>query len=255
MAQTALFRRSLGLVLLLVIPSCSRQSSLATQPDVDASATRNGIAAGGLPEGRAGAASKPGREAATRFYPLEVGNEWTYSYGSVDEILSPAGGLIGHSDSYSEWRRSIVCETTIDQKKGFVQRSSIRVVGSTTERSAFSLLREDRDGLHEVFPRTAADPCAQTISLAGALMTMPLQYPLHPGATWTVRGRDGARPAVVATVEKQEVITIPAGRFRAYRIRLVGGDIEPEAVQYVWYGKEGWIPRARKTGSHSCHLL
>ena len=63
-----------------------------------------------------------------------------------------------------------------------------------------------------------------------------LRYPLHPGATWTIR----ANPLVTATVEGAENLAIDAGRFMSWRIRIDWpGSFGPRDRVVVWFGRCG----------------
>ena len=262
MIRNALFHRSLALALLLTTPSCSRQSPAPTQPDVHASRVRGGPGAGGFPEGRSREAGPPNR--GPGFYPLAVGNEWTYVSVISGQAWTPGGSRYLTSDAIQELRRSIECVTTIDGKEWFVERTRLRGAGSTVEQVSTNLLREDRNGLYQTAAPWRVDPCAQPITLTDTgSMGLLLRYPLHVGSTWTiwsVTGPNGPEPGMWATVEAHEVITVPAGRFPAYRIRVQNAT---GFEQRVWYGRPGFLASERTLdepaicpgGSSGCRAL
>jgi hypothetical protein len=63
-----------------------------------------------------------------------------------------------------------------------------------------------------------------------------LGYPLHPGAHWWVR--DGA---LEASVERQESLVTPAGRFPAWRIRLTWAIPDFDDTILTWFGRCGML--------------
>jgi hypothetical protein len=62
-----------------------------------------------------------------------------------------------------------------------------------------------------------------------------LSYPLHSGSSWFVRPEFGYK----WTVEKVEVLTLPAGRFTAYRIRITYPGLGPTDSLVIWFGRSG----------------
>lgn len=63
-------------------------------------------------------------------------------------------------------------------------------------------------------------------------------YPLRPGGSWVIRAED---PTFVSTVEAVEVLTLPAGRFVAYRIRNTFPAPDSKASILLWYGRQGFL--------------
>ncbi len=69
-----------------------------------------------------------------------------------------------------------------------------------------------------------------------------LDYPLHPGAAWFTR----IEPFTVRSeVEAQEVLSLPAGRFPCYRVRVDNELLEPEDRIVAWYGRCGNLANSR----------
>ena len=64
-----------------------------------------------------------------------------------------------------------------------------------------------------------------------------LRYPLRPGACWPLRS--DAPDAWIMTVEGRERLTLPAGTFAAWRVRLDGAIYGPEDVVRLWYSRSG----------------
>lgn len=62
-----------------------------------------------------------------------------------------------------------------------------------------------------------------------------LLYPLHPGASWVSR----ADPLFSSQVEAIENLTLPAGRFTGYRIRIDNEALGPGDFVYLWMGRSG----------------
>jgi len=219
----SLFRRSLALSFLLVIPSCSRQSPLATQPEVAAMRADAGFVR-----------SQLGREPGD-FYPLAVGNQWTYEFKVIYEFPGPDGSVVERWEENLEQRYSIDCSFQAGGHEWFIQR--IQHPGGT---NVLRALYQDRNGLHglEELSRTN-DPCGSG-SVSGRLSVEELQYPLTRGSTWVVRQYPNVLPTVV-TVEAHEVIETPAGRFPAVRLRVEEPDPEAGETHFAWYGREGLL--------------
>jgi len=221
-----LFRRSLALVLLLIISSCSRQSPLTTQPDLESSALRSdaGVARSQLDR-------EPGD-----FYPLAVGNQWTYEFKLLVEVLGSDGSVIERTEETLEQRYSIDCSFQAGGHQWFIQR--IQHPGGT---NLFRALYQDRSGLYgrERFSYRTTDPCDPGL-VEGGLNVEELRYPLRRGATWVLRDEPSAPPTVV-TVETHEVIETPAGRFPAARLRIKKEPASAEEGYLAWYGREGLL--------------
>ena len=71
-----------------------------------------------------------------------------------------------------------------------------------------------------------------------------LRYPLHPGATW-----DGRVGFNVWTVEAPDQLSLPAGRFRAYRLDIDLPEFFGPGDRYtIWFGAPGEV-------AHSGHFI
>jgi len=128
-----------------------------------------------------------------------------------------------------------------------VERAVERLTPSTpraAERLAYQQALRRVWGLRERIERVALVGRA---SLGSAVNSRPgpldgeialLRYPLHPGSTWNVR----EDPLVVYLVEANERVTLPAGDFSAYRIRIDWpGVFGPNDLVHVWYGRDGFL--------------
>lgn len=64
-----------------------------------------------------------------------------------------------------------------------------------------------------------------------------LQYPLHPGQAWDIR----LDPPFASRVERQETLDTPAGRFAAWRIRVLPPELGPTDEVVSWYSRCGYL--------------
>jgi hypothetical protein len=229
MTRYPLFRRSLALVLLLVIPSCSRQSSLATQPDLDTSALR----------ADAGTAQSQMNREPGDFYPLAVGNQWTYELKLILETVAADGSQIRHEETSYELQVAIDCATQAGGYVWFIERIHHMFPGNSGP--TWRVLRQDRDGLHALERLSTPDPCAGLPPLEGARRVEVLRYPLRPGSTWVMQDDSIDNSTATATVEAHEVIETPAGRFPTVRIRIENLLDLPNRTDHRWYGRDGLI--------------
>jgi len=81
----------------------------------------------------------------------------------------------------------------------------------------------------------AADPLRATNVASGEITR--LDYPLHPRASWTIR----EDPHFSSTVEGLDQLSIPAGRFNAYRIRINSQFLGPEDTVHLWMSRSGQL--------------
>lgn len=64
-----------------------------------------------------------------------------------------------------------------------------------------------------------------------------LHYPLHPGTSWVIR----PNPLFSSKVEAIEKLTLLAGRFPAYRIRIDNEALGPADFVHLWIGRSGQL--------------
>ena len=110
---------------------------------------------------------------------------------------------------------------------------------------------EDRDAFERAIAshRTRLDLARRALALASGRLSDTaerpggvgdnevelLHYPIVPGASWTLRADFG----LAWTVEGPELLTIPAGKFPAYRIRVTFDGMGPNDKVLIWYGRSG----------------
>ena len=203
-------------LLLPVAVGCSRVDRLPTTP------TRASVKLNG-------AASELGSDAATKFYPLDLGNQWEYAGESSKTIVSTGG----RDQKHGNWTRktALTRTETINGREYVREENELDDPSSPTGGPYTSIrrLRQDRTGLYEVGTAPPhAPPFAETRLLA---------YPLHKGATWVMT----EYPHTTATVERLEVPRTTAGRFPAWRIRIRNGGHLPQEESFVWYGRAGYL--------------
>jgi hypothetical protein len=69
-----------------------------------------------------------------------------------------------------------------------------------------------------------------------------LDYPLHPGAAWFTRTEPFS---VRSEVEAHEVVSLPAGKFPCFRVRVDNELLEPDDRIFAWYGRCGNLANSR----------
>lgn len=93
-------------------------------------------------------------------------------------------------------------------------------------------------------PHTSTPPAVQVLGHArpGGVLeneVLRLDYPLRPGATWPLRA---AEPELFTlTVERPQVLNLPAGRFAAWRLRMDSSLFGPEDQVHIWYSRCGQL--------------
>lgn len=143
--------RVLCMSALLVFAGCSRQSTISS----DAS---DGGAKRLLGPGISTPSDLFGRGLGRSFYPLAIGNQWTYSIRNRSTIVTDAGAQ-PPVETQSPWVAAITGTTVSDTRTYFIQDEyDPRVVGPG---AAFTILmREDRTGLYEADRFIRATPTA-----------------------------------------------------------------------------------------------
>jgi len=203
-------------LLLPLAAGCSRVDRLPTTP-TGASVQPNG------------AASELGLHAATKFYPLDLGNKWLYAGESSETIVS-AGST---AQKHGNWTRktALTRMETINGREYVREEDELDDPSSPTGGPYTSIrrLRQDRTGLYEVGISPPQAPPFSEIRL--------LAYPLHNGAKWVMT----EYPHTTATVEFLDVLHTTAGRFPAWRIRIRNGGHLPQEQSFVWYGRAGYL--------------
>lgn len=117
-------------------------------------------------------------------------------------------------------------------------------VGSPARHAAFRAAVERLSAklaIIDVALRRMTGASSQTtgLGISGPAELTRLRYPLHPGARWTIRDEPGA--TFVATVEGTDVLDLPPGRLRGYRIRISSDFLGPDDEVRAWYGPSGYL--------------
>lgn len=207
---------ALGLLAGLV--GCSQ----ATKPNIAASvdATR-------LVIDRAPQALRGGGEA--EFYPLQLGNRWRYAGASSRR----ENGVLVKDARWT--REALLARYDAIAGRTYVREERIIRDGSQEFRT-LTWLRQDRSGLYELGPPLIP---RDSMTYPVPYETRRLAYPLHRGATWAI---DEAR-RVTGEVERMELLDTPAGRFRAWKVRVRNAGHLPSEEAFVWYSREGCLGR------------
>lgn len=168
---------------------------------------------------------------ASGFYPLEIGNRWSYK-GAGSQTTAP-----WHGDPLTTrgtWtREAVLVRSEALGGKSFVREERINRE-QTQDVHAVRWLRQDRRGLYEV---GTPPPPRDSVVYPFPYEAHVLSYPIHRGARWTI---DEAR-RITAEVERLELLNTPAGRFPAWRIRIRNGGHLPGEEAFVWYGHAGYL--------------
>lgn len=200
----------LATLILMSLLGCSRSAPIPTQPR-----TRDGRMISVH-------ADSPGSEmefrGPTSFYPFNVGNRWTYE-DHESKVWIVSGDTIAAKSSESSVQ---VVQSQMEEINGrMYMREEIRT--SLQPGQGIRWRREDRTGLYEL----GSSPFGEERLLA---------YPLQVGATWALFPASHVR--ITATVEGNDVLETPAGRFPAWRIRISG---RIAGSEIVWYGRSGYL--------------
>lgn len=149
--------RVLCMAALLVFTGCSRQSTIPSASD-----TLDGGAERLLGPDIGSPSDMFGRGRGGSFYPLAIGNQWTYSIRSRWTIVTEAGAQ-PPVVTQSPWIASITGTAVTDTRTYFIQAEyDARVVGPGPGPGPAStiLMREDRSGLYEADQFIRATPTA-----------------------------------------------------------------------------------------------
>ena len=147
--------RVLGMAALLLFTGCSRQSTIPSASD-----TLDGGAERLLGPEIGSPSDMFGRGRGSSFYPLAIGNQWTYSIRSRSTIVTEAGAQ-PPVVTQSPWIASITGTAVTDTRTYFIQAEyDPRVVGPGPGPASTILMREDRSGLYEADQFIRATPTA-----------------------------------------------------------------------------------------------
>jgi hypothetical protein len=112
---------------------------------------------------------------------------------------------------------------------------SIRARVSVAQTAAYERAWEGLQQKIAAVRQAVPDPLRVTDAAPGEIVR--LDYPLHPGVSWTVR----EDPLFTSTVEGVERLDLPAGRFNAYRIRIGSQFFGPEDTVHLWMSRSGQL--------------
>jgi hypothetical protein len=113
--------------------------------------------------------------------------------------------------------------------------ASIREHATVAQTAAYERAWEGLQRKIAAVRQAVADPLRVADVAPGEIIR--LDYPLHPGASWTVR----EDPLFTSTVERLERLDLPAGSFNAYRIRIGSQFFGPEDTVHLWMGRSGLL--------------
>jgi hypothetical protein len=191
-------------LLLTLLAGCGNEARMPTAPP-SAPGLRAEALNRSLPDVR------PGDPA---FYPLAVGNRWTYR-GEQISTVHDARGKFGVQRS--RWTREAVISSLSPDGGAVLAREDGVIHESSGDYPTTRFLRQDASGLVE-------------IDIGVGFETRLLFYPLRRGLRW-VSG------ASTWEVENLEMLTTPAGRFGAWRIHVTSPWDDEDGL--VWYGRVG----------------
>jgi len=198
-----------------LLASCGRVDRLPTTPPAD------GIELLKLDR----PATDPQAHGWANFYPMAVGNRWRYASVDIKVFINyDSSRLTKHGEGKTE-----IVQARMEELHGRqYMREEIGIPDTVLTGGGVRWRREDRTGLYEFgTPAPDAPPFSETRLLA---------YPLHTGATWAMY--PSSRLKVTATVEGIDVLSLPAGRFTAWRIRISGATPRDRVI---WYGRAGYL--------------
>jgi hypothetical protein len=173
------------------------------------------------------------------FYPLDIGNTWTYqSSFSLGFYDADSGAPIRTDTTRGTWN----VELTGSERVGGVEYvvETTVVTSDSGEDTTWVRLRQDDEGLYR------ADISRRLRPGSGAIagITDPpfervrLRYPLETGAQWDLIP---ATNPVIATVEAPDTLLTPVGLLPAWWIRIDPPNRGPDDHHHVWHGRHGKI--------------
>jgi hypothetical protein len=112
---------------------------------------------------------------------------------------------------------------------------SLRARATVAQTAAYERAWEGLQRKIAAVREAVADPLRVADVAPGEIIR--LDYPLHPGASWTVR----EDPLFTSTVERVERLELPAGQFNAYRIRIGSEFFGPEDTVHLWMSRSGQL--------------
>lgn len=179
------------------------------------------------------------------FYPLDIGNMWTYrsSYarGFYD---ADSGAAIRTDTTEAVWGVSLTGSERIGGVEYIVETTVVTV--DTNPDTTWVRLRQDVDGLYraDISRRLRPGSAAITAITDPPSERVRLQYPLEAGVRWDVVPGTGP---VTATVEQADTLATPAGSLESWRIRINTPLDGPSDRHHVWHSRQGKIQEEQYT--------
>jgi hypothetical protein len=161
------------------------------------------------------------------YYPLTIGNRWTYEYESSKSFAPLHGDTISKHGRIRKEIRAVGFEVVAGNT--YVRRE-ITAYEATQTLHLLDFVRQDELGLFEPefwFPGVGT----------GSYEAQQLKYPLHVGQAWVV----DPQFRNVAEVVAREIVQTPLGRAPAWKIRMRYGGRLPGEETFYWYGDLGYL--------------
>jgi hypothetical protein len=181
-------------LLSLFLAGCSGRADLSTGPVVAGDQT---LSIPGRPVERPGFATQPG------FYPLTVGNRWTYHREYVVRLVPNQGEAPPPERIESDYLRSIIGGVEFDGRLYLAEEES-----SVGGEGNLILMRQNTTGLYEwSMIRAAADPKASPVDAPG--LTIPAGRSSAERAAYEQAGRRlEARVALLGTATRRGPVAL-----------------------------------------------
>lgn len=171
------------------------------------------------------------------FYPLDIGNVWTYHSSFTLGFYDPDSGAELRADTtLGDWRVELTGRETIGGVEYVIETAVVETASATD--TSWVRLRQDKNGLYRADVPRRIPPGSDQL----AVYTDPppeivrLRYPLETGASWELFP---APSPPTATVEAADTVETPAGPLPAWRIRIDTPGRGPDDRHRVWYGRRG----------------
>ena len=170
------------------------------------------------------------------FYPLAVGNKWSYTWtGTLRKVSDGDTTEVSSGQLLAE--RELVRTEELNGLQYIVELNRIiDARGPDTTAVWERYLRQDEAGLYSIIPPDTMQ--AHTTAAAGPIAGefTVLAYPLQPGTKWT----NGDPPQITTwTVEARDDLDLPVGLVEAYRTRVDAAGNPATDFRFDWDGPCG----------------
>jgi hypothetical protein len=183
-----------------------------------------------------------GGEPPLPFYPLDIGNAWSYDERFVVRFFNADSGALLDADTLGAIGDVRLDSTESIAGVTYVIESTVFRTATTAD-TTWLRLRQNSEGLFRAYISGRVPP-GEVHAQEPPLELIRLRYPLAPAEEWILFS---GPPTVTATVESLDTLTTAGGVFAAYRIRIDVSDQGPEDWHRVWYGRCGRIRAVRHT--------